>query len=187
MKKYLNRSQLKKIGFIKIGKNNKISKTIRTYNFKGILGSNNRIDDDVILKGIVNLRNNIHIGRGCTLSGNNFGIEIDDFVSLSNYVQIFCMSDNYKGSGLSGGTLKKNQRSKYSESYKGPIKIGKCCIVGPFSIILPNSIINNFSSCAAMSIISGTIKKGVFVKNKKIFNKNYKKIEKLYKIFTTNS
>lgn len=187
MQKYLNKSQLKKIGFTKIGKNNKISKTLRAYNFKGVLGSNNRIDDDVILKGAIDFKNNIHIGRGCTLSGNNYGIEINDFVSLSNYVQVFCMSDNYKGSGLSGGTLKEDQRNKYSESYKGPIKIGKCCIVGPFSVILPNSTIGNFSSLAAMSVISGTVKKGVFFKNKKNFIKNYKRLEKLYKIFTTNS
>lgn len=187
MQKYLNKSQLKKFGFTKIGKNNKISKTLRAYNFKGILGSNNRIDDDVILKGRIIFKNNIHISRGCTISGNNYGIEINDFVSLSNYVQLFCMSDNYKGLGLSGGTLNENQRKKFSQSYKGPIKIGKCCIIGPFSVILPNSIIKDFSSFSAMSIISGKIQKGVFVKNKKIFKKDYKKIEKLYNKFSTNS
>ena len=51
MKAYLNKLQLKRLGFTKIGKNNKISSSLKTFKFKGKLGSNNRIDDDVIIKG----------------------------------------------------------------------------------------------------------------------------------------
>ena len=45
MNKYLTNSKLKKIGFKKIGKNCKISKSISTYNLIGSLGDNIRIDD----------------------------------------------------------------------------------------------------------------------------------------------
>ncbi len=185
MKKYLNKFELKKLGFSKIGKNNKISNSLKTFKFKGVLGSNNRIDEYVILKGNINLKNNIHLAKGCTLSGGKKGIYLDDFATLSNYVQIFTMSDDYKASALSGGTLTNHKRKKFSKIIEGKINIGKCCIIGPFSVILPNTKINDFASFSPMSLIYGKFQKGFFysLNNKKKYKKNYKKIEKLYNKF----
>ena len=176
MSEYLNKSQLMKKGFVKIGKNNKISKSLRTYNFQGNIGSNNRIDEDVILKGNINLKNNIHLARGCTLSGNLYSIDIEDFVSLSNYVQVFSVSDDYKAAALTGGTLNQKERKRFSKSYSGNVKIGKCSIIGPFSIILPNSTIEEFVSVSPYSIIFNTLKKGIYFTSSK--KKNIKKDHK---------
>ena len=121
MKAYLNKLQLKRLGFTKIGKNNKISSSLKTFKFKGKLGSNNRIDDDVIIKGKVNLESNVHLARGCTLSGWKKGIYMSDFATLSNYVQIYTVSDDYKANTLSSGTLNPSQRKKYSKIYEGPV------------------------------------------------------------------
>lgn len=182
MSEFLNKSQLRKKGFLKIGTNNKISKSLKTYNFKGNIGSNNRIDEDVILKGNINLKNNVHLARGCTLSGNLYSIDIEDFVSLSNYVQLFSVSDDYKASALTGGTLNQKERERFSKSYRGNIKIGKFSIIGPFSIILPNSIIEEFVSVSPFSIIFGRLKKGIYYSSlkKKKFFKNHKEIKKIY-------
>ncbi len=182
MSEYLNKSQLKKKGFVKIGKNNKISKSLRTYNFQGNIGSNNRIDVDVILKGNINLKNNIHLARGCTLSGNLYSIDIEDFVSLSNYVQVFSVSDDYKAAALTGGTLNQKERKRFSKSYSGNVKIGKCSIIGPFSIILPNSTIEEFVSVSPYSIIFNTLKKGIYFTSskKKNIKKDHKEIKKIY-------
>ena len=182
MKKYLNKLQLKKIGFSKIGKNNKISNSLKTINFKGKLGSYNRIDEDVILTGKVNFENNIHLGRGCTLSGSKNGIYMKDFATLSNYVQVFTVSDDYKAVTLSAGTLNQNERKKYSKLYEGQVKIGKNCIIGPLSIILPNTIIEDFVTISPLSIIFGRLKKGLFYSSftSKKYRKNITKIEKLY-------
>lgn len=184
MSEYLSNSQLRKKGFLKIGKNNKISKSLKTYNFKGNIGSNNRIDEDVILKGNVNLKNNIHLARGCTLSAGMYSIDIDDFVSLSNYVQLFCVSDDYKASALTGGTLTLKERKKFSKSYEGNIKIGKCCIIGPFSIVLPNSTIEDFVSVSPYNVIYGKLKGGIYysISKKKII-KDQKKIKEMYNKF----
>ena len=182
MSEYLNKSQLMKKGFVKIGKNNKISKSLRTYNFQGNIGSNNRIDEDVILKGNINLKNNIHLARGCTLSGNLYSIDIEDFVSLSNYVQVFSVSDDYKAAALTGGTLNQKERKRFSKSYSGNVKIGKCSIIGPFSIILPNSTIEEFVSVSPYSIIFNTLKKGIYFTSskKKNIKKDHKEIKKIY-------
>ena len=88
MSKFLNKNQLKKIGFFKIGKGCKISNKISCYNLKGSLGDNVRIDDYVCLKGKVSLKSNIHIARGCTLSGGNKGI----FVTATLIYLIMCKS-----------------------------------------------------------------------------------------------
>ena len=182
MSQYLNKSQLRKKGFLKIGKNNKISKSLKTYNFKGKIGSNNRIDEDVVLKGNINLENNIHLARGCTLSGNLYSIDIQDFVSLSNYVQVFSVSDDYKASALTGGTLNQKERERFSKSYGGNVKIGKFSIIGPFSIILPNSTIEEFVSVSPYSVIFGKLKKGIYYASlkKKNFMKDHKEIKKIY-------
>ena len=167
MKKYLEKIELKKLGFLKVGENNKISRSLKTFNLKGILGSNNRIDEDVILKGSINLKDNIHIAKGCTLSGDKKGIEINNFVSLSNYVQVFCISDDYKAPCLSGGTLTASQRKKYSKIIEGKVDIKEGCIIGPFSIILPDTKIESYASFSPMSIIFGKFKKGFFYDLKK--------------------
>lgn len=179
MKKYLSNSELKKLGFSKIGKNNKISRSLMTFNFKGDLGSNNRIDEYVILKGNIKLKNNIHIAKGCTLSGDKKGIYIDDFVTLSNYTQVFAISDDYKAPYLSGGTLTVSQRKKYSKIIEGKVQINKCCIIGPFCVILPNTKIESYATFSPMSIIYGKFKKGFFydLKNNKRFKRNYNKIK----------
>ena len=183
MEKYLSKLELKKMGFSKIGKNNKISSSLRTINFKGELGSNNRIDADVILKGKVNFENNIHLARGCTLSGGKKGIYMSDFATLSNYVQVFTTSDNYKAAALSAATLNQNERKKYSKLYKGQVKIGKNTIIGPLSIILPNTNIEDFVTISPLSIIFGRLEKGLFYSSftSKKYKKNITKIEKLYK------
>ncbi len=188
LKKYLNKSELKKLGFYKIGKNNQISKSLATFNFRGVIGDNNRIDENVILKGNVKLKNNIHLAKGCTLSGSKKGIYIDDFVSLSNYVQVFAISDDYRGACLGGGTLTEKQRLKYSKIIESKIEIGKCCTIGPFSVILPKTKIEDFVSISPHSTIYGKFQKGYFYKlnsNKK-YKRNYKDIIKLYNKFFRN-
>ena len=125
MNKYLTNSKLKKIGFKKIGKNCKISKSISTYNLIGSLGDNIRIDDDVQLKGKIDLKSNVHIARGCTLSGAKHGIFVDDLVSLANYVQIYSSSADYYSPSIAVATLNSEMRKKFSKVYEKKIKIGK--------------------------------------------------------------
>ena len=55
MSDFLNKAQLKKLGFFKVGKNCKVSKYIRCYNLNCSIGNNTRIDDDVVLKGKIEI------------------------------------------------------------------------------------------------------------------------------------
>ncbi|MDB4081455.1 hypothetical protein N9500_00855 [Candidatus Pelagibacter sp.] len=184
MNKYLTLSQLKKIGFKKVGKNCKISKSISTYNLVGSLGSNVRIDDDVQLKGKIDIKSFAHIARGCTLSGGDYGIILDEFSSLANYVQIFSSSDDYYSPSIPVGSLNKNQREKFSKLYVKKIIIGKCCLVGSLSVLLPGTNLGDFSSIAALTVVNKKIDKGIFFQSKpkeKQKKRNIKLFEKLYK------
>jgi len=184
MNRYLTISQLKKIGFKKIGKNCKISKSITTYNLIGNLGNNVRIDDDVQLKGRIELKSFTHIARGCTLSGGNSGIFLDEFTSLANFVQIFASSDDYYLPSIPVGSINEKTRKKFSKLYKKKISIGKCCLVGSLSVLLPGSKLGDFSSIAALTIVNKEIRKGMFFQSKskeRLRKRNIKLFEKLYK------
>ena len=184
MSKFLNKNQLKRIGFLKIGKGCKISNKISCYDLKGSLGDNVRIDDYVCLKGKISLKSNVHIARGCTLSGGNKGIFVDSYTNLSNYVQVFSMSDDYIMPFIPGGTLNNANRNKFAKIHNKKVYIGKAVLVGAFSVVLPGSILNNFSSTAAYSVIYKTIKEGFYHSNlyKKISLKrrNLKRMKMMY-------
>ena len=92
---YYTKKELISFGFKKVGSNIKISKLTRFYKCSGKIGNNVRIDDDVVIKGRLDLGNYIHIARGCTLSGGTKGIEIDNYTALSNFVQVFTITDNH--------------------------------------------------------------------------------------------
>ena len=74
---------------ISVGSNHKISSLARFYGNKIKIGKNVRIDDDVVLKGKIKINSNVHIARGCTLSGGDKGIIIGSYTALSNFIQIF--------------------------------------------------------------------------------------------------
>lgn len=109
---YLSIEQLKKKGFKRVGSNCKISNKANFYNLNGVLGDNVRIDDDVVLKGKVTIKSNVHIARGCSLSGGSKGILIKNFATLSNYCQIFTISDDYLGINIPGATLTSAKKKK---------------------------------------------------------------------------
>ena len=186
--KFLTEKEFKKYGINKFGSNCSISNDLRIYGNDCVIGSNVRIDDNVILKGKIRLKNNIHLSRGVTISAGKGGVFVDDFVSLSNFVQIFGKSDDYFKPFIPGGTLDYEKRKKYSFIHDGKVVIGKCVLIGSFAIILPRTEIQDFSSIAAYSVVMKKVKKGVFFNGNNLtykkrniteMNKNLKELKKI--------
>ena len=171
MSYYLNKDKQFKLGINKIGKNCKISKKIRVYSLNCVIGNNVRIDDDVVLKGKITIKSNVHIARGCTLSGGKKGIILNNFSTLSNFCQIFTESDDYIKTTVSGGTLEDKERKKFCKTYSKGVSIGKSTIIGPFSVILPGAEIGDFCTLGPYSCIHKKIKSGHY-----LYNSNIKKI-----------
>lgn len=192
MKNYLDKSQQTKLGILKIGKNCKISKDIRGYALNCSIGNNVRIDDDVVLKGKIKIESNVHIARGCTISGGKKGIILKEFSTLSNYCQMFSESDDYSNTAISGGTLSEKERKKFCKIYAKEIIVGKSVIIGPFSIILPGANIGDFCTVGPYTCVYKKIKSGFYVSNaalKKIVYKkrNISNLKNIYEKYLKNN
>lgn len=185
---FYTKKELKSKG-ISTGVKCRISKKVRFYSSQITIGNRCRIDDDVVLKGKVVISNNVHLARGCTLSGGKLGIYLDDFAALSNFVQIYTVSDNYFSPSLPAATLTDKEKEQYSSIISRKIQIGKSVLIGTFSVILPGSKLEDFSSVAAYSVVYTKINKGIFYnpndKNKnQVFKlRDIKKMEKKLKNF----
>ena len=179
---FLSDRDLKKKKII-FGKKHQISSLARFYGSEIKIGNNVRIDDDVVFKGKIELGSNVHIARGCTLSGGIHGIYVGELTALSNFVQVFSSTDDYFAPNIPAVTLNKNLRTKFSKIRDSKIIIGKGCIVGSMSVVLPEAEIEDFSTVGAFSIIHGKVVSGVYFSNykkKKKFLKrrNLKEIKK---------
>ena len=186
MSGFYSKIEQKKLGLKKIGKDCKISKLSRFISKDIIIGDRCRIDDDVVFKGKIKLGNNIHIARGCTLSGGEKGIILDDFAALSNFVQVFTSTDHYISNSIPSATLNKKNQRKFSNVISKNIKIGKSVLVGSFSVILPGCVLEDFSSVAAHCIVYDKVKKGNFLNNNNIIKtiklRDFKNMQKKMKI-----
>jgi acetyltransferase-like isoleucine patch superfamily enzyme len=171
---YYSNKELIDLGCKKIGKNCKISNKTFIYSNNLEMGDNVRIDDLVTLKGKIVLKNNIHLAKGCTLSGGTKGIFIDNFTAISNFVQFFTLSDDYIAPYITSTTFNKIAIKNYSKIYNKSICIGKNVLIGSMSVLLPGTIIGDYSSIGAFSVIHEKIEQGLYYSN---HNKIVKKKE----------
>lgn len=153
---FYNNKILNKLGFKKIGKNVKISKSCLIIGLKNIsLGDNIRIDaftSIIANKGYLNLGKNIHIGgHGHILCAG--GVSVENGCTFSQGVKIYSQSDDYSGKKPTGLFVK----SKYKNYKKGKITIGSNSIIGSGSIILPNVKISKNTSIGALSLVNKNV------------------------------
>lgn len=150
---YYSDAELKKIGLKEYGRNVKISRYSKIYRPESIsIGDNVRIDDFVIMsageKGI-SIGRNVHVAVFCSLIGEE-KITLDDFSGLSSRVSIYSSSDDYSGEFLTNPTVPK----KYTGVSSKPVNIGKHCIIGAGSVILPGVNILEGTALGGMSLLS---------------------------------
>lgn len=171
MPRFLNHKEIKLLNFKKVGKNNLISSDITVYGKDCEVGSNVRIDDNVIIKGKVKILDNVHLARGVTLSAGTSGIVLKKFAALSNFVQVFGKSDDYLKPYLPGATLDEKYRNRFSFIHDKKITIGVSTLIGSFSVLLPGAYLGDYSSVGAFMLIYDRLKKG------ESRNYNFKSVE----------
>ncbi|MBK9212404.1 MAG: hypothetical protein IPO14_05445 [Saprospiraceae bacterium] len=134
------------------GKNVIIGKTVRIrYPELVEIGDNCIIDDFTYISTALKLNGYNHISSGCKLiGGKNCLIEFNSFSTLAPNVVLSAGSDDY----LSGiATPLVDIRFKGKVQY-GNLKIGKHCIVGSGSVILPNCDLEDGASVGALSLVN---------------------------------
>jgi galactoside O-acetyltransferase len=148
---FLTEQQIQQVGFKYLGENVKISSKASIYNPEQIsIGSNTRIDDFTILSGKVRLGRNVHIAVYSNIAGGEEGVCMEDFSGLAYGCHVFSQSDDYSGRSLTNPTIP----DEYKRETKKEIIIGKHCIVGACSIILPGASLAEGTAVGAMSMVT---------------------------------
>lgn len=180
---FFNISDLKKCG-----KNVIIGKTVRIrYPELVEIGDNVIIDDFCYISTSLKISSHVHISSGCKIIGGKEAfVSFDEFSTLSPNVVIAAGSDDYI-SGIATPMIEKAFKGKVEI---GSVRIGRHCIVGSNSTILPNLTINTGASIGANSLVkrdleSWNLYAGVPVRKIKKRDKN--QILKLEKAFLEKS
>lgn len=149
---FLTNDEIKKIGFKSVGENVLISDKATFYRPERIsIGNNVRIDDFCVLANNIVLHNNVFVGLyTCILSGPNSLIRMCDFSTLAYRCMILSNSDDYSGFAMTNPTIP----DKYRLVTEKSITIGKHCVIGTGSTILPGSNIAEGTSIGAMSLVT---------------------------------
>ncbi|MDB2649796.1 acyltransferase [Porticoccaceae bacterium] len=153
---YFSQDQLTEIGFKKLGENVQISKKTSIYGADKIeIGTNVRVDDFSILsagEGGLKLGDNVHIACFCSLIGQA-EIELKDFSGLSSRVSIYSSSDDYSGRTLTNPTVP----AEFTNVDSRKVVLGKHCIVGSGSVVLPGITINDGVAVGALSLVTKSL------------------------------
>jgi acetyltransferase-like isoleucine patch superfamily enzyme len=132
-------------------------KVHRLANIAGILdcGENSRIDAFVTITGKVKIGKNCHIGTGACIFGTD-GAEIGDESSVSPGAKIFTGSFDAETRHLA------NPAIDSPVYFRGPVVIGKRCIVGCNSVILPNVVIDDDTCIGALTLVKANVSSGIY-------------------------
>tara|TARA_R100000951_G_C2651204_1_gene184449 strand:+ start:596 stop:1147 length:552 start_codon:yes stop_codon:yes gene_type:complete len=135
----------------KCGKNVIIGKTARIrYPELVEIGDNVIIDDFTYISTQLKVESYVHISSGCKLiGGKDSRITFGKFSTLSPNVVLAAGSDDYH-SGLASPLIPVEYKAN---CVHGSIDIGKHCIVGANSVILPNVYLAHGSVLGALSLL----------------------------------
>lgn len=134
----------------KRGKNVIIGKTVRIrYPELVELGDNVIIDDFCYISTGLKMGNFCHISAGCSIvGGKDARVEFGDFSTIAPNVVLVAGSDDYR-SGISSVSVPREYRGRLEI---GNITIGKHCIIGSTSTVLPNVVLHEGSALGSHSL-----------------------------------
>ncbi|RUR73469.1 LPS biosynthesis O-acetyl transferase [Chlorogloeopsis fritschii PCC 6912] len=129
-------------------------------------GKNIIIDDFVFIyaKTKIKIGNYVHIGSFTSITGGE-KFTMEDFSGLSSGVRIFTASEDFQGCGFGNPTLDE----KYRNTKRLPVHIGKFCLIGANSVILPGVTVGEGATVGAGSVVTKNLEPwGIYVGNRKI-------------------
>ena len=150
---YFSDSELEQLGFRRLGRNVRISRTATLYNCHNIsIGHDVRIDNfcTIALSGQAELV----IGNYVHLSAYNFingagDLTIGDFTTTAPYVGIFTSTDDYSGRSLTGAVVPRELIGTVTKA----VTIEKHCVIGTVSTIMPGVVLGLGTAVAAHSFV----------------------------------
>jgi len=165
---------------------------VKTFEFTKIIGIENIefgkyviIDDFVLIyaKEKIKIGNYVHISNFTSITGGNKLI-IGDYSAISQGCRVLTATDDFKNWGFGNSTISNRFRNLLSK----PINIGKFCIIGANSTILPGVSIGEGATVGANSVITKNLEPwGIYVGNKRIGWRNKEEVLKNYERFLATS
>src|SRR5688572_8450301 len=152
MSSWLTEHELNLNGFHNRGKNCLISRNAVFYNTQYIkLGNNVRIDDFCLISAQpsgIEIGSQVHIAAYVQIAGAG-GITIGDFTGVSSRTSLLSSNDDYTGQHLAGPCVKPEHRGVESSR----IHIGRHCLIGSGSLILPAAVLEDGVAIGAQSLV----------------------------------
>jgi acetyltransferase-like isoleucine patch superfamily enzyme len=147
---FFEESQLRRIG-----KNVIIGKTVRIrYPELVEIGDNVIIDDFTYISTALTIDNNVHIAAGCKLiGGRNASVRIGEFSTIAPNVVLAAGSDDYIA-GIGSPLVPLEFKGQVEI---GTIELGRHCIIGANSTVLPNVTIHEGAAVGAQSLVKRDI------------------------------
>jgi len=148
---YLTEAQLRDMGFKALGKEVRISDRAALYNVDQIeIGDFSRIDDFCVLSGNIRIGRNVHMAVYSHVAGGDEGVTLEDFSGLAYACHVMSQSDDYTGRSMTNPTVP----GKFKKEIKKAVHIGRHCIVGAHSVILPGVTLGEGCSVGALSLVT---------------------------------
>ena len=161
---------------------------VKTFEYTKIIGleniefGENIIIDDfafIYAKGRIKFGSFVHTGIYASITGGD-KLTVGDFSAISQGVRILTATDDFKDWGFGNSTIDNQFRNVKSS----PISIGKFCIIGANSVILPGVNIPEGAMIGANSVVTKDLEPwGIYVGNKKVGTRNKEEVLKNYEKF----
>lgn len=153
---FIPEDELNRMGFASLGQGVKLSRHASLHGISRIsIGDNSRIDDFAVLsagKGGIFIGRHVHVAVFCSLIGKG-RIELHDFANLSGRTSIYSSSDDFSGVHMTNPTIPAEYLGVVSE----PVIVGKHCVVGSGSVLLPGTVMREGSTVGALSLAKGEL------------------------------
>ena len=133
-----------------LGSNVIVGKTVRIrYPELVEIGDNSIIDDFTYISTRLTLAANVHIAAGCKLiGGREASVRMGEYSTLAPNVVLSAGSDDYIG-GIATPLVPREYKGHCEV---GTIELGRHCIVGAGSVVLPNVTFQDGAALGALSL-----------------------------------
>ncbi|MCK4827648.1 acyltransferase, partial [bacterium] len=141
-------------------------------------GNNIIIDDFVLIYATnrIKIGNNVHIASFSSITGGA-ELTVGDFSAISQGCRILTATDDFKNWGFGNSTIDE----KYRNAKRSPIHIGKFCIVGANSVVLPGVTIGEGATVGACSVVTKDLESwGVYIGNRRVAERNREEVLRNY-------